>query len=276
MGKPKHGPALYEVLRKSDPPAPSSPASVGEGVSKSSTVEPIVEAPRAAPSMREPDGVDENGGAQSASAPLFEVSGGQIRIALTSGAAALGVFAVACLLAGMFTVGVGFGESRGKEIGFEAGRESTKAVAFDEIQQARTQAPTPALFDGIGSAPVSVAKPPLEPAAAKGATDKPAAEGWVRGYTYVVVQDFQGGNEIEVDNAGEYLRDNGIETTAHKLSNGWTRLIASRGFNRSDDVQRKLADGYLSRIRELGKAYVKAGGQYGLEGYWKTLTADQW
>ena len=210
--------------------------------------------------------------------PLFEVAGGRIRLALTSQAMAVAVFGLGLLALAAYSVGLSVGRSRGVNEGYEAGQASAQAEAMDSIQEARAQQPTERLFEGVGISPVAAARgPELTGDTPKPATPPAGATSWVRGYTYVVVQDFKADARDDVDRARRFLADNGIETAVLELTGDWKyRLVTTQGYNRDDPLQRDLADDYLARTRRQGQTFFEGGGRYRLEGYFKKLTGERW
>ncbi|MCH7813433.1 MAG: hypothetical protein IID40_05365 [Planctomycetes bacterium] len=210
--------------------------------------------------------------------PLYEVAGGRIRLALTSQAMAVAVFGLGLLALAAYWVGLSVGHSRGVNDGYEAGLASAQAEAMDGIQEARAQQPTERLFEGVGISPVAAVRGPEVTAdSPKPATPPGGSTSWVRGYTYVVVQDFKTDAGDDVDRARRFLADNGIETVVLELTGDWKyRLVTTQGYNRDDPLQRDLAAKYLARTRRLGKMFFEGGGRYRLEGYFKKLTGDRW
>lgn len=281
MPKPKDGLALFEIMRSSEPrgknkesdppgqrarePAPSGPPAAER---QPSTVTGSVTAA--------PAGHDRPAGDVSPQ-PWFKVAGGQVRFALTSQAMAVAIFGLALLVLAAYALGLSVGRDRGEKAGYQAAQLDTQAAVMDDIQAARAEPPAQTLFNGVGSSPIVYqGTEPDEPAADRQPAT-PDGAAWVRGYTYVVVQDFRADAWADVERAQQYLLDNGIETAVVELEGDWRyRLIAAQGFNRDDLVQRKLADDFLARTREIGETYFRAGGRYRLEGYFKKLTADHW
>jgi len=195
------------------------------------------------------------------------------------------VFVVGLVLVASYTAGLYLGRQRGEQDGFAAGRKSVEAIVTNEIEQARAQRPTEGIFDGVGTSPVGRSGPDagLERTVGDGGSTSPemsegsSAAAWVRGYTYIVVQDFKSDALADAHKAARYLADNGVDTAIVELDGDWKyRLITLQGFNRDEAVQRNLAEEYLERVRTLGQNYFAAGGRYRLEGYFKKLAADTW
>lgn len=281
MPKPKDGAALFEIMRKMEPDGKDTGAGERSGVFEGATA-PAPLRPRGAertgpqgPADRDRAAAREDG---TADVPVFEMAGGRVRLALTSRATAVVVFALGLLLVAAYSTGLTVGRRRGQTVGYQAGLASAQASAMDEIQTARAQRPAQGLFEGIGADPVQPAgiAPPEGPREPKAIRSRPE-EAWVRGYTYVAVQDFRADAQADVERARRYLLDNGIETAVVELEGDWKYcLVTTQGFNRDDPVQRALADEHLATIRKLGQAYFEAGGRYRLEGYFKKLTAETW
>lgn len=271
MPKPKDGRALFELLRSADARGDEAEAGLLDAVPPQPADRPESNRPEpVAPSVRRE--VRDEG----ANPPWVEVGGGRLRLALSTQALAVAIFAAGVLLVLAYQVGLRVGTGRGERRGYQAGKMDTQAEVMDDIQSARAGTPVEGLFEGVGTSPIG-------PGAAKPASWTEPATGaggeatWVSGYTYVVVQDFRAGAAADVEQAQRYLHDDGIETAIVELAGDWRyRLIATQGFNRDDPVQRKLADEFLARVRQTGQTYFEAGGRYRLEGYLKKLTADHW
>lgn len=293
MGKSKQGTALYEVLRKDNlpeqqawaresnqgepnkEPVAKGPLTPGSMKKRAPVVPPE---PRTVPATSEAAPVERPGLATVKDGPIWRIADGKVQLALSSTGVAGVIFGLACLLLIAYAVGSKFGRQQGLDQGFLNGKQATQAAALDEIGQARAQPPTLGIFDGVGDSPVQPVEP--RPAASRVRSDPmdpPAGLGWVKGYTYVVVQDFRTDAQADAQHASRFLADSGVETVVLELSGDWKyRLVTTQGFNRDDPVQRKLAGKYLSRVRKLGQTYFEAGGRYRLEGYFKKLTSQSW
>jgi hypothetical protein len=140
------------------------------------------------------------------------------------------------------------------------------------------------LFAGVGESPVQPAteleaRPgerrqgslPLTSVRAAGGTTR-----WVKGNTYVVVQSFRGDARQDASRAKEFLAQHGIGAELVGGNDRGYRLIATTGFNFEDETQKKLAEQFLQKIRNVGRAYFQSGGRYKLEGYFATQTSDTW
>ena len=282
MPKPKDSLALFEIMRSSEPQGPKKETSTASRQARTATPS---EPPTADGQPSTTNGDLAAAAARNArpaddrpSRPWFEIAGGQVRFAFTSQGMAVAIFALALLVVAAYAVGLWVGNARGEKAGYRAAKLDTQAAVMDDIQAARAEPPAESLFEGVGTSPIvrrstetaETLAVDLHPASA----DEPA---WVRGYTYVVVQDFRADAWADVEKAQRYLLDNGIETAVVELDGDWKyRLVARQGFNRDDPVQRKLADEFLVRVRTVGEAFFQAGGRYRLEGYFKKLTADHW
>jgi hypothetical protein len=234
----------------------------------------VAEPPREAEPLS-PAVAQGDGGASAP--PLIELDDDRIRVSLTSVGCAFVVFVFAMSVFAGFKVGWHRGHDAGAVDGYELGRASYVAEVHGDIELARSERPA---TDVIGSlleqAPAGGA-----PADAVGATggSATAAEppgGWIRDYTYIVVQEFLSGNESDAENARRHLAEFGIDAAITETDRGTTQLITTQGYNRNDPTQRQLADQMLSRIHELGAEYYASGGGYKLEGYFKTLKGDAW
>ena len=107
---------------------------------------------------------------------------------------------------------------------------------------------------------------------------EPAPTTWVQGHNYIVVQDFRRDARADAEFAQGYLEQNGIPSVVLERSGSYPyRLITARGFDRDDQVQRKMADEYQERIRRLGQAYLQAGGRYDFKtAFFIKLTGETW
>ena len=192
---------------------------------------------------------------------------------------------VGLLLAGVVYVsGQWVGRQSGFADGVADGRRqaqlSLQRTAESEIEKARNSAPVADLFAGIGRSPVSREASPAPVSLAATRVSEPASQpartDWIKGYTYVVVQTFKGDARQDAVQAQDFLAQHGIETEVFGSTGRGYRLIATKGFNRKDATQKKLADRFVNKIRNIGSAYFEAGGRYKLEGYFATRTADAW
>lgn len=281
MPKSKDGVALFEIMRKIEPDGKDTGAGGRSGVSERETAPTPLPPRRAEPSgPRRLAGRDRPAGRDNGTAdlPVVEMAGGRLQLALTSRATAVVVFALGVLLVAAYWAGLMVGRERGEAAGFEEGRAFAQASAVDEIQTARAQRPAQGLFEGIGADPVQAAETVVSEGPTEDRVTRTQPEvAWVRGYTYIAVQDFRADAQADVERARRYLLDNGIETAVVELEGDWKYcLVTTQGFNRDDPVQRDLADEHLATIRKLGQAYFKAGGDYRLEGYFKKLTTETW
>lgn len=316
MGKSKRGRSLYEVIDKGKPRGGFSssdeemeiPAPAADDEAEPLFREPTPAPPASEPAPREEEEiaadepapiVPEPAAEAPESEPVIEtepgvvrIDGGVIRIALTSTLAAVGLFGLAALMVVTAWVGYGLGHRAGKQKGFVAGRRSVEAEVEDEIQAARMQPVTEGLFDRIGPSPLIPAgggeepqtaaaaaggSEPPKPAPVKEAPAPPEPSGWIKGHTYVCVQEFERDALEDARRAQEFLRQNRIETAIVDRAgtrNYW--LLTRQGFDCDDPSQKKLAEDYRDRIRRLGESYFKSGGRYRLEGYLAKRTRDSW
>ncbi|MEE9296381.1 MAG: hypothetical protein V3W34_15660 [Phycisphaerae bacterium] len=284
MQKPKRGKALLELIHQQDASYLRTPgwwrspdASAGQpeaapashSTRASAAVEPLLSdvAPRR----------------------LVSLHGKHVVFSLSSTSAAAAVFVLMLLVGLSFLVGRRTGVQRGLADGFRRGADSVRASAVGEIEAARNAAPNRDIFVGLGSSPLKAAATgdkPTDSVEAASGTDYSArrsarAEGrgsaWVTGHTYIVVQEFKAGDQVDAAAARLFLRDHGIETDILESRGTYKyRLLTLKGFNREDPDQRKWCDQYHAKIKELGRLFVKAGGRYDLQGYQKTLTGAGW
>jgi len=275
MRKANRGPALFEVLGERDDetsdilkvPRWWSP---GERRTRESTC-------KVAPSRVIP----ERTGAEVAhpregvggTVPFFELVDGRARVSFTSLAAAGVVFAAMVAVLGAFELGTRSGHKAGFQRGFDAGRASYAADAMSEIELARSQPPATHLVSDL----LQEGLPGLgESNAADAGDQNPKRVEWIRGYTYVVVQEFAANSGEDVRLAEEFLAEHGVPTARVQLPSGAFQLITTQGYNRADPTQAQLADTLLEKVQETGARYFAAGGGYRLKGYFKTRKDDAW
>ncbi len=197
-----------------------------------------------------------------------------VQLSLTSMSAAVVVFVLLVGFLGVYEFGRTNGRSSGFSAGYRAGRASFEADAAGEIEAARHRPPASHLVEGLLQSSTGRAAVPL--AAAADNTPPQPATPWVQGHTYVVAQEFSAQAESDAIEAKTYLETEGIDTAIIKLDTGWFQLVTKQGFDRSDPVQRGLADRLLAKVHRVGKAYYARGGGYKLEGYFKTLRNKSW
>ncbi|MHC4236513.1 MAG: hypothetical protein ACYSUQ_15460, partial [Planctomycetota bacterium] len=122
---PKDGSALFEIMRK------IGPAGEKAGEPGPSTESPAQSPPASAetptsPRLQRHERPVEGDGA-TADVPAFEMVGGQVRIALTSRATAVLVFALGLVLVLAYSAGSAVGRKQGKAAGYKDGRASAQA-----------------------------------------------------------------------------------------------------------------------------------------------------
>ena len=298
MGKGRTGPALYELIRK---------ASEGGGQGRLDTPKwwrsgppdarlaklPLVKRPVAtaeeaaerdpeppvrvtqAPQLAE-EAVNEPGKART----TVEFEGGRLVVSVNTVAAAAIIVGLLVLVAGAFLAGRNVGFDNGLAEGYQAGLESIRAETTDEIELARSKAVSDEnLFADVGESPVSRGHQGSSPAT-ESAKPRETPDGvveWIRGYTYIAVQDFGVGERQAALDAQAFLRERGANTSIVELSGNYPyRLVTTRGYNRTDPAQKQRQDAFRTQLEAMGSEYSKAGGRYALKGYLVTLTQDSW
>ncbi|MCH8146738.1 MAG: hypothetical protein IH987_01930, partial [Planctomycetes bacterium] len=219
-----------------------------------------------APAKAKPDPRAENQGRS----PFLTFVDGSIRLSLTSTWAAAGLFVGLTTLLVAFE----FGKRQGFTGGVEAGRASYAAEATSEIDLARLQEPTTHIVAGLLDN-----VPGTDPATRAGGKTKlaPVAKtSWIRDYTYIVAQEFAGGQAESARQARAFLAKDGVETAMVIQPGGSIQLITTQGFNRRDAAQKKMAAAALEKVHKIGKRFYAQGGGYKLSGYFKTLKGDSW
>lgn len=298
MGKGRTGPALYELIHKGSEGAErgrldtpkwwrSGPKEAPPAVKRLvAREEPVVERDpeppvRVAHQYRPPpadQGAATDEPAKARAAVEFE--GGRLVVSLNNMAAAAVVVGLLVMVAGTFLAGRNVGFDNGLAEGYQTGRDSIRAETTDEIELARMSAATDEnLFADVGESPVTRADRGASPAAesAKVGESPDGVVEWIRGYTYIAVQDFRASAHQAALDTQAFLRERGVDTSIVELSGDYPyRLVTTRGYNRTDPAQKQRQDAFLAQLEALGREYLKAGGRYALKGYQVTLTRDTW
>lgn len=197
---------------------------------------------------------------------MWELDGDRMRLSLSSVGVAVVVFMALVMLLGSYELGRRRAADRAFALGYERGRDHYVAQAASEIEIARQQAPATDLIQGLLVSPTDT----------DGATNEATRTSWVRGYTYVVAQEFPSGYEEDAVRSQTYLARNGVAVELIRYPSGSMQLITTQGYNRTDPAQSVLADRLRDRVREVGAAFFASGGRYKLEGYFRTLKGDRW
>lgn len=211
------------------------------------------------------------------------IEGGRLHVALSSRAAAVTVFALLLLACMAFAAGQWVGRRAGWADGRVKGRIEAQRAAQDgnDIEQARTRQPAENLF---GDSPSPIRREAAQTAGPRSLPELPrsvpapakSTTTWVKGNTYVLIQEFRRDAGQDALRAKEFLGAHGVESEIFGDAHRAFRLYSTQGFNRKDPTQRRLSDQLLERIKRIGKEYFKAGGRYKLEGYFATLKSDTW
>jgi len=292
MSKPKPGPTLFEMVSKGRPGVRARRLTLprwwgaSESAPQASTRRPTT--PQTDPA---------NGGPISDQdrlrAPLLAVDGPRLLISLSSVSAGVVVFVFIIVVAAAFLVGQSRGMRVGQADGFIRGQAAIESDALDGIEKARRSTPNVDIFAGLPTSPVTDGSKAgdagragdpggpagASPAPSDGSEPADALNGptWVKGHTYIVVQEFLDQDLAEAEKARDFLKEHGIASavvTYTGRSNYKYRLVTQKGFNRDDPVQKRLCDEFHEKIRVLGDLFVKGGGRYNLQGYQKMATAN--
>ena len=298
MAKGRTGPALYELIRK---------ASEGGGQGRLDTPKWWRSGPKEVtlaklPVAKRPSDTVECAAERDAEPPVrvtqvpkpveaaadepvkapaaVEFEGGRLVVSVNTVAAAAVIVGLLILVAGVFLAGRNVGLDNGLAEGYQAGRESIRAETTDEIELARMSAATDEnLFGDVGDSPVTRDPRGSSPASesAKASESPDGVVEWIRGYTYIAVQDFGVGQRQAALDAQAFLRERGVDTSIVELSGNYPyRLVTTRGYNRTDPAQKQRQDAFQAQLAAMGREYSKAGGRYALKGYPVTLTQDSW
>jgi len=277
----QHGPALFDLLgdsqndandalRPSQSASPSAPAD-SKTSHRPESGQAIVPSRKTTTERPQVAGEASESGTETVRRRrrrLLEFDDAYVTISLTSVTAAVVVFLFAVGLLALYELGRTRGQSAGFKNGYRAGRVSYEADATSEIEAARNAPPESHVVQGLlESTGASEADNGLE--------TSPSGP-WVQGLTYIVAQEFAPHAEQDALKAQAFLRSQGIDTALIRQDNGWFQLVTTQGYDRSDTVQRNLADTFLTKEHEAGAAYYASGGGYRLEGYFKTLRDERW
>lgn len=286
MGKGRRGPTLIEVMGGAQ--GYKGRGSAGT-VSTAPPNTPVPQAPTPlvlnpphalhdSPPPYAPQGAR---GRLRAMLPSVTIDGARMVVSFSSLSAGMTVGALVVLLSLVFIGGHRLGGAGAYQQGYDAAVAFIQGRTDDEILAAKSKAPKTDIFGSVGPSPIGTrgdaADPVTKAAPSPGAASFTGAEGWIKGYTYVVVQDFRAEDQADAESAQTFLRERGVEAVVLESGGNYRyRLVGTRGFNREDPAQRKPCDDYQEQIRKLGEQFVKAGGRYELKGYQKKLTGDRW
>jgi len=281
MSRPKGGPSLFELIRKAGSRPAASDASVAIRRSASDgSAGPCDESDALAGAGSRPAAT---GGIRPPES-LCSIEGPRLVISLSSVSAGVCVFLLIVVIAGAFLAGQIRGRTLGQSEGYARAKLAIESEALTEIDKARRSTPKTDVFAGMASSPVSEAGVDTAGQAAaflstglgEGASSSTSAT-WVKGHTYIVVQEFLEQDLADAQKAGDFLAEHGVSTsivTYSGRSNYKYRLVTQKGFNCDDPLQKRLCDDFHERIRKLGALFVKGGGRYDLQGYQKRATAN--
>lgn len=203
---------------------------------------------------------------------VMALRNGRLHLALNAWSGAAVVFAGLTVLFAAWELGSRSGSEAAFQAGYDRGRASFEAEATSEIQKARAQMPASDLVADLTPGPVANRReapaPPPETTA-----DNP---NWVRGFTYIVVQEFAAPNASNAEKAQAFLAERGLATSIVSLSGGRVQLITTQGYDHDDPSQKRANEDLLSKVHALGAEYFSSGGRYRLEGYFKKLTKNHW
>lgn len=274
MAKSKHGPALFELIRGGGKPAGEAtklPGWLGVHAAREKEAAPTQVADTHPRVVRDDWDDHESLG----SLKTFDLSGAVLRISLTVKSGAVAAFVLLIVAIGLYAGG----RNSGRAAGREEALASVAKLPTSELEQVRNSPPKPQVVQDL-----LAAVPPAATPAPGGATQVPPRRpasatpkvSWVKGNTYIVVQEFAAGQIDEAKRAQEYLDQHGIGTAIIGSNNGPMSLTTTEGHNRKDAVQTAASDELLKRVHSVGEKYFQAGGRFRLKGYFKTLKGDSW
>lgn len=281
--KAKRGPALFDLLEKSQLKGPVVPGSPPPPVGRTKPIgldsaAPAATGPADDPADSRPLTFHPSAKEPPARVSLFELDGDRIRVSLTSVTSAIALFIGLVVLFGIYELGRQSGRRIGFQAGHAAGRVSSANEMATDVEAARAQPPATHIVSGLLKEPTT--KTASRSGAAPSTSGSPAASAgstaWLTGYTYVVAQEFAPGRDEDARRAQEFLVQHGIETERVNLANGATLLVTRQGYNHKDVGQKQQSDQLLQKVRSVGAKYFAAGGGYKLEGYFRTRKAEGW
>jgi len=203
----------------------------------------------------------------------------RVVISLSSVSAAVVVFVCVVSLIGAFELGQRRGHASGVLEGFDRATQAGAPAAADEVDAVREGPVREDLLSGGSTTGSTESKNParqeLVSGSSKAAAPSVKSE-WVKGRTYIIVQEFGKDAETDARKAQAFLQTRGIETAVVRLESGTLRLVSTAGYDRQDAKERGRSDELIEKIRTSGAEYYKTGGGYKLEGYFATLRQDRW
>lgn len=203
----------------------------------------------------------------------------RVVISLSSVSAAVVVFVCVVSLIGAFELGQRRGHASGVLEGFDRAAQAGAPAAADEVEAVREGPVRTDLLSGGNTTGSSEAKNSSRQDLLSGpskATAPSVKSEWVKGRTYVIVQEFGKDAETDARKAQAFLQTRGIETAMVRMESGALRLVSTAGYDRQDAKERGRSDELIEKIRTAGAEYYKTGGGYKLEGYFATLRQDRW
>ncbi len=277
MAKGKQGPNLFDLIYEGDESNPDSMKVPGwwsgrhTSKLKGRRAANVEGVGPASPTLSEPTSQERGAGELTQPVSFFQIEGPWIRISFTSVSAAGAVLVIVVSMVLCFDWGSRVGYNDGLAIGHRLGQESLSANSIDEIELARTQPANPDLIRPL----LEVSDEAGLPESNSSGADQ-ASVLWVKGYTYIVLQEFLPDRMGDASQAQAFLRQQGIDSEIIKTSRGGVQLITTQGYNHRDPAQKKLAEKFLGKIHAAGQSYFAQGGGYRLEGYYKLLKKDTW
>lgn len=280
MAKSKTGPALFDLISKDKADTTEALKVPGwwnrRGPTASQKEESTRPATRTSPMTvgdgprRAPASVESRLGPQ----PFIELDADRFRISFTSVTAALAVFGLLVVLIGAFELGRRLERPVAFRLGVDAGRTASESEGLSEVEMVRAQPPShEVIADLLAKPPVTAVSPLINKGIQQGADASP---GWIRGFTYVVAQEFTQGRSADARQAQAFLAKDAIATELISFPSGSYQLITTQGYDRTNATQRGLAEQLQKQVRASGRRYYESGGGYKLEGYLKTLKNDSW
>lgn len=265
MGKSKDAPALFEILqRQGGVKAFKTP--VPEALKSD---EPVVEAaPQAADVVIEPPqpkvAVDA-APAQHGEA-VVRTEGERVRFSLSTLALATVIFVAGISMLASFGVGWQMGSDRARR---QARLSMLANLADESILAALDQPASPEVMTELDAVDRELQ--------IQAARDSRAAmgdqTGWIKGLNYVWIETFI--THDDAIRAREYLVANDIDSMAIEKSGKW-RLYTLQGFDYRIPEEKAECEDLVSRIKQIGQAYLKAGGRYRFDCQPMKLTRDRW
>lgn len=196
--------------------------------------------------------------------PVLRKDGHRVRLSLSTAALAV----VIVVLAMMTTTAYFAGRQQGQSL---ARRELLLAASGEiQLNLAREGPARPEVLQNLDPAN----EQPRSQAAQELRAERGPGSGWVRGFNYIWVDNFDSLKDAE--HAQAFLDEQGVACTPVPTTDRRCLLVTNQGFDYGVAEQKVACQRLESKIRELGKAYESKGGRYHFNCQVTKLKGDQW